>query len=186
MRKTFTTALAVLLACLVAATPVSAIIKTDAIIARHITANTITADKLSVTTLSAISANLGTVTAGTINGLTITGGAVTLDSSGITITAGTGDSNKIKWSDGPTIFSSGDVMSLNSFDGTLVFNGGSAGLELGSGALSVINGSPDLGVDSGGGRFGDLFLNGTAKLVGLAGSGNRAVCANSAGVLVIC
>lgn len=77
----------------------------------QIAASTITASNLSVSTLSAITANMGTITAGSITGGTIDGATiragsgdeVTLDSSGITMAAGTGANNKIKWSDGVTV-----------------------------------------------------------------------------------
>jgi len=75
--------------------------------ATEIAAATITADKLNVASLSAISANLGTITAGSISGVTATfgGGAgdVTLNSSGVSFTAGLGDPSKVKWDNGAYI-----------------------------------------------------------------------------------
>jgi hypothetical protein len=81
----------------------------------NIAATTITAGNLNVTSLSAISANLGSVTAGslsavTLSGSTITGtnisggtvtaGCATMNSNGITLTAGGGACNFYKWSSG--------------------------------------------------------------------------------------
>lgn len=93
----------------------SAKIVAGTIVASDIAASTITADKLSVTTLSAISADIGTVTAGIIDGVTIHAGSsdeVILDSSGVTLTNGTGTNNRVKWNDGSYIQSSADVMTL--------------------------------------------------------------------------
>lgn len=75
-----------------------------------ITTGSITADKINVTSLSAISANIGNVTAGSITGVTITGGLATLDGSGITLQAGTGSGNKVKWDNGGYVTSSGSTI----------------------------------------------------------------------------
>jgi hypothetical protein len=90
-------------------------IATGTITAGNIAAGTITADKLNVGTLSAISANLGSVTAGSlsavnisgstisgtnISGGTVTAGCATMNSNGITLTAGGGACNFYKWSSG--------------------------------------------------------------------------------------
>jgi hypothetical protein len=82
------------------------------ITANEIAANTITANKLNVSTLSAITANLGAVNAGSLNAVTITGstitgttvsaGCATMDSNGITLTAGGAACNWYKWSNGGT------------------------------------------------------------------------------------
>jgi len=54
------------------------------------------------------------VTAGTITGTTVTaggsGGTATLDSDGLSITAGTGTRNKVKWDDGGFIYSNSGGM----------------------------------------------------------------------------
>lgn len=94
-----------------AGTIVAADIAAATITGTQIAASTITASNLSVSTLSAITGNMGTLTAGSITGGTIDGATiragsgdeVTLDSSGITMAAGTGANNKIKWSDGVTV-----------------------------------------------------------------------------------
>jgi hypothetical protein len=80
-------------------------IAASTITATEIAATTITAGKLNIGTLSAISADLGTITGGSISGVTITagGGNVTLNSSGISLAAGTGTTNKIIWSNGSAI-----------------------------------------------------------------------------------
>jgi hypothetical protein len=80
------------------------------ITANEIAANTITANKLNVSTLSAITANLGAVNAGSLNAVTITGstitgttvsaGCATMNSSGITLTAGGSACNWYKFSNG--------------------------------------------------------------------------------------
>jgi hypothetical protein len=95
---------------IVAGTIVASDIAAGTITGTNIAATTITASNLNVSTLSAISGNMGTLTAGTITGGTIDGATiragsgdeVTLDSSGISLQAGTGANNKIKWSDGVT------------------------------------------------------------------------------------
>lgn len=115
----------------------------------EIAASTITASNLSVSTLSAISSNMGTLTAGSITGGTIDGATinagsgdeVVLNSSGITLTAGTGTNNRIKWSDGNAMWgTTGGIFVSSSFsiEDVLVVGGeGSSAID-----LSV----PDLGV----------------------------------------
>jgi hypothetical protein len=112
-------------------------------------------------------ANLGTVTAGTVNGVTINGStlnagsAVRLDDDGIAIIAGTSTDNRIRWSDGSQIYSDA------------------------SGLLRLY--SAGTGVEIHADDSGPIFLNGgSTEVTSLAGVGNRAVCANSSGVLVIC
>ncbi len=86
----------------------SAKIAAGTIVASDIATGTITADRMNVSSLSAITGNMGTLTAGSITGGTIdgatiragTGDEVTLDSSGITISGGTGTNNRIKWTGG--------------------------------------------------------------------------------------
>lgn len=95
-----------------------------------ITTGTITADKLSVSSLSAITGNIGTITSGSISGATVTGGATTLDSSGLTMTAGSSTSNKIKWTNGGYILSNGNqIIFSNSgselwWEGNILHHGG--------------------------------------------------------------
>ncbi len=101
----------------IAATTITASnIAASTITGSKIAASTITADHLDVTTLSAISADLGTVTAGTINGAVGyfgTGEEVTLNASGITIAAGDGSSNKVKWSGVGDIWGTGGFLYFN-------------------------------------------------------------------------
>jgi hypothetical protein len=82
----------------------------NTITAAEIAAGTITADRMNVSTLSAITANLGAVNAGSLNAVTITGstitgtnvtaGCATMNSNGITLTAGGGACNWYKFSNG--------------------------------------------------------------------------------------
>jgi hypothetical protein len=96
--------------------------------AGNIAAGTITADKLNVGSLSAISANLGTVTAGSISGTTITAGCATMNSNGISLTAGGAACNWYK------------------------FNGGSIGLSYDGGAWMTLGGA-QLSINSSGGAL---------------------------------
>lgn len=90
-----------------------------------ITTGSITADKLSVGTLSAITADLGTVTAGSLTGVTITGGNTTLDGNGITLAAGSGTSQRIKWTDGSDIWGGSNFLWLNA-NAVVALHSGSA------------------------------------------------------------
>jgi len=141
----------------------SAKIAAGTIVASDISGGTITADKLSVTTLSAISANLGTVTAGSISGVTATfGGAVTLDSSGISIVTGSASVNKIKFSSGASVYTttSNDLVLLGT-DILIAAPGGSA-VWTGSAFYSNTAGD-DLGTSSA--RWEHLFLSGDINWV---------------------
>jgi hypothetical protein len=80
-------------------------IATGTLTANEIAAGTITADRMNVSSLSAINANLGNITAGnissvTISGSTVTAGCATMNSNGITLTAGGGACNWYKFSNG--------------------------------------------------------------------------------------
>jgi hypothetical protein len=97
--------------------------------AGNIAAGTITADKLNVGSLSAISANLGTVTAGSISGTTITAGCATMNSNGISLTAGgsacnwykfNGASVGLQYDGGSWMTLGGAQLSINSSGGALV------------------------------------------------------------------
>jgi hypothetical protein len=103
----------------------------------HIRAASITADRISTSTLSAIAADLGTITAGSISGVSATfgGGNVTLDSSGILFTAGTGTSNQVRWSDGTYLYSNGGSLYIHGNSGSLTLEAGSYGVVLGSGGF---------------------------------------------------
>lgn len=159
-----------------------ALIKTDAISARTIAANAITTDKLSagsvtaskisVTQLSAISADVGTLTGGVIDGVTVRAGSgdeVTLDSSGISLTAGTGSTNSVKWTDGSAIRSSGDTLSLLSDSSINLLGGGSGTINLNvpSGTIDLDSSTVNVSVlGSGTARFvchnnGDLYSSAT-------------------------
>jgi hypothetical protein len=82
----------------------------NTITAAEIAAGTITADRMNVGALSAITANLGAVNAGSLNAVTITGstitgtnvtaGCATMNSNGITLSAGSGACNWYKFSNG--------------------------------------------------------------------------------------
>jgi hypothetical protein len=134
---------------IVAMTIVASDIASETITATQIAANTITAANLNVSTLSSISGNMGTLTAGSITGGTIDGATVragsgdevTLDSSGITISGGTGTNNRIKWTGGHEMWgTTGGIFVSTSFsiEDVLVVGGeGSSALD-----LTV----PDLGV----------------------------------------
>jgi hypothetical protein len=80
---------------------------------------------------------VGTLTSGTINGVTAifgSGGEVTLNSSGITLAAGSGTTNRLKWSNGDAMYgTTGGVYTSGNFtvEDVLVVNGdGGAGIDL--------------------------------------------------------
>jgi hypothetical protein len=146
---------------LAAGSVTAAKIQTGTITATQIATSTITADRMNVTTLSSIAANVGTLTGGTIDGVTVVAGSgdeVTLDSSGVTLSAGTGSNNSVKWSDGSAIRSASDQ--LNLISDTSVFL-----------LTNFINLNADTEVD------GNLRVN------TLGGGGNRYVCADNDGDL---
>jgi hypothetical protein len=134
---------------IVAGTIVASDIASGTITATQIAANTITGDEIAAIQLSAISADLGTITAGSITGGTIDGATVragsgdevTLNSSGITISGGTGTNNRIKWTGGHEMWgTTGGIYVSSSFsiEDVLVVGGeGTSALD-----LTV----PDLGV----------------------------------------
>jgi hypothetical protein len=122
----------------------------------QIAASTITASNLTVSTLDAISANMGTITAGTITGGTIDGATiragsgdeVTLDSSGISLQAGTGANNKIKWSDGVTVSAPNSGSALY-VDGALTVERSVNVTGTGAGAAAItINGGYGIAADT--------------------------------------
>lgn len=152
---------------------VGGMIEANTITATNIAANTITADRLNVSSLSAISANIGTITAGSLSGVTATfgGGTVTLNSSGVSITAGTATANKIAWSNGASIygFTSGSDARIQvsaAHDAMLTLQSGTEGFYV----------SPGLALIDGG-------IGGAIGLAGFAGGGNRTLCVNNSGVI---
>jgi hypothetical protein len=151
------------------------------ITATEIATGTITANKMNVSSLSAINANLGTVTAGTITGVSITGStfsvassAVLLDSNGLSLTAGSGGTNSVKWSDGSVMYSVANDIFLISSSDILLVNGGGSLIWDGS-KWYPINSGKDLGSASSPWR--------NAYFSDLAGSGNRTVCSDNNGKL---
>lgn len=135
-----------------------------------IAATTITASNLNVSTLSAITANLGTITAGTVSGVTATfgGGTMTLNSSGMSISAGTGTANKIVWTDGGEIFGNNSdslLMRADSSVGLYVLAGGSESITVGVNSI-LLDPSSD-------GTISTHFI----------GGGTRFVCVDNAGAL---
>ncbi len=166
----------------------------------NITASTVTATQLNVSTLSAISANLGTVTAGSITGVTATfASTVTLNSSGITIDAGTGSVNKVKWTDGSQIWSQSDDLWLESDSDILLHNGTTeVGLNAGSFRPNT-SFSADLGtsgtrwdglwiqtIDATGNieTDSDILVNsGNIYISNLGGSGRRYLCIENNGAI---
>jgi hypothetical protein len=117
-------------------------ITTNSLHANRIIGGTITADKMNVGSLSAISANLGSVSAGNISGVTISGSTiyagsgnqVTLNSSGVSIVEGTGEPNKIKWTNGSAIFGQ-SVFTFIDAPGQVVIGAGSSALYVGGGEV---------------------------------------------------
>lgn len=156
-------------------------IAANTITAADIAANTITADRLNVSTLSAISADLGTVTAGEIDGVTIKAGSgdeVILNSSGITLTAGTSTNNKVKWSDGSYVQSSGDLALLHG-DTQAILEAGSfsAFVSASTGAFGPGGAGSNLGA-SGVGAWAEFFFTPTtttSSLNPLVINGNQAL-----------
>jgi hypothetical protein len=121
-----------------------------------IAAGTITADKLSVGTLSAITANIGNVTAGSISGTTITAGDVTLNSSGISIAAGTGTNQQVKWANGANLYGNGAYLGL--WGPTYI------ALDTPGGSVGLTNGSfwpaTQISLGQSGARWGNLYTVG--------------------------
>lgn len=145
-------------------------IAANAIDTSELNAGAVTAGKISVSSLDAISANLGTVTAGLIDGVTIYGGSgneVVIDSSGVTISSGTGAVNKLKFTSGGTIYDSGGLI----FDSVSPFfvNDLFIARDVGVGR--------DLEVT----RFSEFQSFVTVNVLG--GSGDVFVCADNTGLL---
>lgn len=114
----------------------------------------------------------------TMTNATLGNGSITISSTGISFTSGSGDEDKIKWSDGSVIYSDSDDLffgAANTFfwsvdAGTLQWNGN---------ALYTGSANKDLGTSSN--RWRDLLMTGTIKSSGLTGTGNDYVCVNSSG-----
>lgn len=181
-----------------AATVTGTTIAAGTITAGNIAAGSITADRLNVTTLSAITANLGTVTAGSITGTTISGNTITggtisgttisgsvvsagggdvvLDSTGLSLTSGTGNSNRVKWTDGCYIQGSGNVV-LSGPNGVTLLRGSSTLLF--DGDLTTAGGSRNLGSASV--QWHDIFLDGTLYMSVWAGGGVRPLYVDNVG-----
>jgi hypothetical protein len=163
----------------------------------NIAATTITAGNLNVTSLSAITANLGSVTAGslsavtvtgsTISGTTITAGCATMNSNGISLTAGgaacnwykfNGASVGLQYDGGSWMTLGGAQLSINSSGGALVQVDNNVTLQASGGGYfrafaSQLQFSPWTGAPSGGKYF--LCVDGNGYLVrGLANG--TAVC----------
>jgi hypothetical protein len=160
----------------------SAKIAANTIVAGDIATGTITADRMNVSTLSAITADLGSITAGSITGVTATfGSAVTLNSSGIEITSGSGTEDKVRWTDGSAIYTSGGLFQIQAPSSTDIVL--AANLEqvrwTPTGELWASNG--DLGTSSV--PWSNIFVT-NARVTGLGGSGtNRFVCHDNDGDL---
>lgn len=157
------------------------------IVGGMIRAASITVDKLVAASLSAISANLGTVTSGSLTGVTATfgGGAVTLDSNGVTLTAGTANVNKVKWSGGSTVYEFAGSLNLTAAGDINLLPGGSGAINFNR---ALIPSSGD-NVGSSGARVGTVYTDalnlgsGTVTKSGWSGGSNRAVCVDTAGAL---
>lgn len=163
---------------------VGGMIRTGTIVADNIAAGAITAAKISVSSLSAIAADIGTITAGTMTGVTATfGGTVTLNSSGVTISQGTGTLNSVNWSDSTRMYSSSGAWTLlNSGGGSFSFSGTGGYVADGSN----FNGfGKDLGSSSnpwGATYTTSLTLgSGTITKSGWSGGGTRAICVDNNG-----
>jgi hypothetical protein len=158
------------------------LIETDAITARTILAGTITADRLNVSTLSAITANLGTVTAGSISGVTATfgsGSEVTLNSSGITLNAGTGANNKIKWTDGSQI--TGNASTLFLATGNVHLGSGATELVLDSGGSLTEQGIGDVTIGTNSLPFEKMFARNFRMTSFSGGGASHFVCNDNNG-----
>jgi hypothetical protein len=125
-----------------------------------------------------------TVTGGSITGTTASfgGGNVTMNSSGITITQGTGATQRLNFSDGSFVRSSSDAIMVFSED--LVYlasgtTGGNSVLTWDGTKFFGGNGHPDLGGSTN--RWKDLYLNGNISNSALSGTGDDYACINSSG-----
>lgn len=121
----------------------------------------------------------------TTSNITITGGSVdigsvTLNSSGLSLTAGTGTEDKVKWSDGSEINSSGDFLFLSSQDAVQLVSGIYTLTWRGNSLLGVGSPLSDLGDSAN--EWGDIFAT-NIRLFGLAGSGNDYACIDTNGVI---
>jgi hypothetical protein len=168
------------------------------IVGGMIEANTITADRLSVSTLAAITANLGTVTTGTIDGVTGifgSGNEVTLDNNGVTLAAGNGLANKIKWSGNSSIFEYIGSLNITS-NSDISLSPGSGTLWLGGSVWYPGSGSGSTNIGLSSVRIGTAYLtttdttsivlgSGTITKSGWGGGGSRYVCVDNAGALSV-
>jgi hypothetical protein len=119
--------------------------------------------KLDVTELSAITADLGTVNAGTIYGVNISGsvinagsGQVTLNDDGLTLSAGQGVPNRVKWTNNAFIYGSQGYLGLNSPEYvTMDTPNGSIGL--GHGAFWPV---PAISLGLAAAPWGDIYSQG--------------------------
>ena len=82
-------------------------------------------------------------------------GAVTIDSSGITIDNGSSGVNQVKWDDGSSIGSSGDIMALEGTSGIYLY-GAAAAMRVADHVEPTTSGAIDLGSTSL--RWHDLWL----------------------------
>jgi hypothetical protein len=153
------------------------------IIGGMIRTSTITADKISVTSLSALTANVGTLTSGTINGVTIIGGsgAVTLDTNGISISAGTNVYNRITWPSNGIIYGASGNLRFEAAG--LAGIGGSGGTTFLASAVDVYPAS-DAGVSLGtsSNRWFQLHISDFLRVHSFGGGGARYVCTDNGGL----
>ena len=148
----------------------AAVIDAGAIGTSELAALAVTADKLSVATLSAISANLGTVTAGTVTGVTLSGSTVyggsgnevTLNSSGITLTSGSGATNRYKFSDGSYLSSVSGYAGFNSVHATAALraNNGTIQVQIRSDTGSFDGVGPVVNLGQAGTPWGNAYISG--------------------------
>jgi hypothetical protein len=129
--------------------------------------------------------NLGTITAGTITGVSATfggsGGEVTLNSSGITITSGTDQQDRIKWDNGSLIETFGSVLYLEGSN-AIALTTGIEEVRWDGGQWTATD-SDDLGNNSSPWR--KLYVN-SVRVQGLDGGGNQDVCVDNSGDLYTC
>jgi hypothetical protein len=141
-------------------------IRTDSIISNHILAGTIVASDIASGTITATQIAASTITADRMNVSTLSAIQANMGS----ITTGNINLNSGAF----TLASNGDLAAVN-IDGT---NGDFSTSVLTAAATVTF----DLTVN------GSIFIgsSGTLDVADLAGTGNRAVCADSGGALVIC
>jgi hypothetical protein len=155
-------------------------IASGTITATQIAANSITADRLDVTTLSAISADLGTVNAGTITGVTISGSTingttivagsgsqVTIDSNGLSIVAGDGTPNRIKFGSVASIWAFSTTLWLEGNQQVSLYVSGQHAVSwasVGSGSSSQFSPTTTANLGHSTSPWGDLYLSGVGSL----------------------